>query len=259
MIIRHRTLILILLSCLLMLTACGEPHISQDALEATLVEQQSELDAVAEAIEMHKKATGKYPASLGELEIKNIPNVTLPAEYKSLRTASPHYELARDKSFFRLMYTVSDADDYNIYAASSYTSYDKQWQTGWNPERFVWLEIHHYGQLYQSHHTVQYLNLTVQSLMNAAANSTHPCRNFWEEWIAPTLGEGDVRKSYPTVPARGKISIYPAQDTETAYAFVTSEKTFHPMTKPLRIVTAVYQLESKSIGWQLQQTCDSSD
>ena len=259
MIFRLRTLFPILLSGLL--AACGDPHISQDDLEAALVKQQPKLDVLAVAIEKHKETTGDYPTTLSEIQIKSMPSVSLPAAYKSLRTALPQYELAREKSFFRLTYAVSDANDYNIYAASSYISYDKQWQVNWDPERFIWLEIRHYGQDYQGRHSARDLDLTVQSLMEATKNnSAYPCRNFWQEWVVSSLGQGGSgRESFPTVNDSGEVSIYPALDGEGAYAFVTTEKPYRPMTKPLRIVTAVYRLEDKSTGWELLQTCDSSE
>lgn len=253
----HQPLITIFL--LSLLAACSSPHISQEDLEAELVKQRPNFDKLIIAIEKYKQNKGTYPLTLSEFKIEDIPRISLPAEFKSLRADFPQYELSRDQSFYRLTYAVSDTDNDDIYAAAGYISYTKQWHINWDPEPFLWLEINHFGALYQSQHTGRYLDLTVQSLLNASLNSAHRCTNFWDEWLVKALGIGSDKPAFPVLSDKGNIKIYPAQDTGVAYAFITREKVFLPTHRAIPMVTGIYYSKNRSSGWQLLQTCVAQD
>lgn len=248
---------LFLISCL---SACSESHITQEELEAVMVKQQPKLNTLAIAIEKHKERTGKYPTKLSDVAIQQLPKIDLPVRYKSLKSVPPFYKLSRDKSFFRITYAVEDGDDYNVYAASSYSSLKKQWQSEWDPERFNWLEIQHYGNLYRQNREGRYLELTVQSLLGTARGSKGiTCTNFWHDRVVRSLGPSRDAQGYPILDEAAKVTVYETKTHKTAYAFVTTEHVYPPMKKSLQIISAVHRFDNKKNAWELLQACGASD
>lgn len=243
-----------------LLSGCDSPNISQDELEAALIKQQPHFNTLAQAIERHKERNGYYPTTLSDVSIEQIPDVTLPTKYKTLKAAQPQYELSRDKSFFRITYAVEDGDDYNVYAASSYSSLKKQWQTEWDPELFNWLEIQHYGKLYRQNRDRQHLDLTVQSLLDTARGyKGTTCNNFWHEWVIWSLGTGEGTKGYPPIDASAKVDVYEASADKYAYAFVVTEQAYPYIKNPLRIISEVHRFDEEKNAWELLQACGASD
>lgn len=241
------------------LAGCN-PAPSRGALEERVLAQQHSFAAVANLIEQHASAKGSYPSKLEEVENLAIPTVVLPEGFKSLRAAPTIYEVSRDRSFFRLTYGIYDTDDYALHASLSYLSLNKKWGPTQHLERFTHVEAARYGNQYKATRSRDSLTLAVMSLLDSAkSNSAHPCRNFWKDWVINSIGAGELKKHpLPKRPGIYETIVYETNEGQPAYAFQFKSKLFPPMTKPLMIVEAVYQMDPVGGDWAVVQQCDSS-
>lgn len=251
--------ILVCFLALITLVGC-KPAPSQGDLEAKVLTQQDTFALVANSIEQYHSAKGSYPSRLDEVENLIIPTVSLPEHFDSLRTAPISYEVSRDRSFFRITYGIHDLDDYNLHASLSYLSLNKKWEITRHLERLTHVEAAHYGNQYQKTFSRDYLVLAVQSLLDSAkSNSAYPCRNFWKDWVVEAIGSGELMKHpLPKPLAINETVMYVTKNRQPIYAFAFQSKLYPPMTKPLMIVEAVYQMDAVGNEWTLMQQCDSS-
>lgn len=247
-----------ILMVVVVLAGCGVNRPSQHELEMALSQQEPRFSAVIAKIEKYRSENGRYPSDLHAFGDAATPSVELPSQFKTLRTAPAQYEVARDHSFFRVTYGISDSEDYELHASSSYLSFEKQWKVGRHVERFPHVEAQYFGGRYQQGHSSESLSLTISSLIEAAkSNSAYPCRNLWADWVEKALGVGKPQSlMVPALPAAGETNIYVAEDTKLAYAITIDRKIFGPMKKPLPFVVGIYKLNRGN--WVLVQQCDSS-
>jgi hypothetical protein len=242
------------------LAGCGVSKPSQNELEMVLLQQELRFSAVIDKIEKYRTENGHYPSDLQAVSDVAFTSVDLPAQFKTLRTAPAHYEVARDRSFFRVTYGISDAEDYELHASSSYLSFENRWNIGHHVERFPHVEAKYFGARYQQGHSSESLSLTITSLLEAAtANSAYPCRNLWADWIEKALGAGAPQHlGSPSLPVVGETKFYTTRDNKAAYAVVIDRKIFSPMKTPLPFVVGIFEWRLENTAWAVVQRCDSS-
>jgi hypothetical protein len=242
------------------LAGCGVGKPSQSELEKILLQQAPSFSLLIEKIEKYRIENGRYPDDMPAAGIESPILVGLPENLKMFHSNPAHYEVARDRSFFRVTYGVNDPEDYDLYASSSYLSFEKEWKVGHYGERFPHVEAKYFGAQYQQSHSYNSLELAIFSLLEAAkSNSAYPCRNFWGDWVDKSLGIGALQSSsLPRVPVEGEVRIYAASDKKKSYAMAIDRKLFLNTKKPLPFVTGVYRLNKGGKKWMLVQQCDSS-
>lgn len=242
------------------LAGCGGGKPSQFELEKILLQQAPSFSLLIEKIEKYRTENGRYPDDMPAAGIESPILLALPENLKMFHTNPAHYEVARDRSFFRITYGVNDPEDYELHASSSYLSFEKEWKVGHYVERFPHTEAKYFGAQYQQSHSYNSLELAVSSLLEAAtSNSAYPCRNFWEGWVDESLGIGALQSSsLPKVPVEGQFRLYATSDKKKSYAMAIDRKLFHNANKPLPFVTGVYKLDKDGNKWVLMQQCDSS-
>lgn len=242
------------------LAGCGVNKPSQNELEMALLQQEPRFSAVIDKIEKYRTENGHYPIDLQAVSAVTFPSVDLPAHFKTLRTVPAQYEVARDRSFFRVTYGISDPEDYELHASSSYLSFENRWKIDRHVERFPHVEAQHFGARYQQGHSFESLSLTITSILEAAeANSAYPCRNLWADWIEKALGAGAPKHlGSPALPVIGETKFYATSDNRAAYAVVIDRKIFRPMKTPLPIVVGIYEWRKENTAWAVVRRCDSS-
>lgn len=245
------------LSSLLCLAGCGP---TQEELIVELRMQQAAFEQILVAIERYKDAKGAYPETLREVNGLVVPSITISLKSATLYSLPLKYEVSRNRDFFRVIYGISDKDDYELGATSSYLSTAKKWDTSSYIGPMHHVEARHYGTQYTASRSRKQLELAVLSLLDAAkANSAYPCRNFWQDWINKNIGTGEsANPALPNVGQGNESRMYVAENGEPVYGFVFAKRLYRPMTKSLSIVIAVYRFQGKNIGWKLVQACDSS-
>lgn len=249
-----------LLIAVIALAGCGASKPSQSDLESILRQQKQQFSVLIEKIEKNHSEKTQYPNDLNAIDAASIPSIALTEKHKTLRTTPAHYEVSRDHSFYRVTYGVSDSEDYEIHASSSYLSFEKDWKVGRYVERFPHVEANYFGSQYQQSHSYKFLELAVSSLLEAAkSNSDYPCRNLWGEWVDKALGVGMLKQlQFPDLPAAKEVRLYTTSDKKKTYAVAMDRKVFRNTKEPLTFVVAVYKLSSGSNNWVLVQQCDSS-
>lgn len=242
------------------LAGCGLNKPSHQELEVALRQQEAQFSTVIDKIEKYRSENGRYPDDLQTVGDTTISSVELPSKFKALRKSPLRYEVARDHSFFRVTYGISDPEDYELHASSSYLSLEKRWKVGRYFEPFPHVEAQYFGAQYQQDHSPESLSLTISSLLEATkSNSAYPCRNLWVDWIEKALGSGELQSlGFPALPVVGETKFYATKDPQAAYAVVIDRKIFSPVQKPLPFVIGIYQLSKRSTAWVLVQQCDSS-
>lgn len=242
------------------LAACGVNKPSPHELEMVLLQQEPQFSAVIDKIEKYRAENGHYPSDLQAVSGLALPTVELPSQFKTLCTTPAHYEVTRDRSFFRVTYVVSDAEDYELHVSSSYLSFENRWKVGHHVERFPHVEAQYFGTLYQQDQSSKSLSLTISSLLEAAkANSAYPCRNLWADWIEKALGAGEPQYlGSPALPVVGETKFYATRDNKDAYAVVIDRRIFSPMKTPLPFVVGIYEWRKGNAAWAVVQRCDSS-
>lgn len=242
------------------LAGCGVSKPSQHELEMVLLQQEPRFSAVIDKIEKYRAENGHYPSDLQAVSDVASPLVDLPSQFKTLRTAPAHYDVARDRSFFRLTYGISDTEDYELHASSSYLSFENGWKVGRHVERFPHVEAQYFGARYKQGHSSESLTLAISSLLEAAkANSALPCRNLWAEWIEKALGTGEPQYlGSPALPVVGETKFYATRDNKVVYAILVDRKIFSPMKTPLPFVVGIYEWRKGNTAWAAVQRCDSS-
>lgn len=240
------------------LAGCGVDKPSQHELEMALHQQEPRLSVLVDKIEKYRTDNGRYPSDLQAFGNATDATADLSSQFKTLRTAPAQYEVARDHSFFRLTYGLSDPEDYELHASSSYLSFEKRWHVDRYVERFPHVEAQYFGALYQQGHSPESLRLTIASLIEAStSNSAFPCRNLWAEWIDKALGAGEPQSILvPSLPGSGQTDVYATKNSELAYAIAIDRKIFGSMKKPLPFVVGIY--EKNKGNWELVKQCDAS-
>lgn len=249
-----------LLFVTLLLVGCEGNKPSKQDLEDLLLQQKSRFAAVSSLIEEYHREHGDYPSSLQTVGDGTTSSAILPTRgFESINAYSAVYEVARDRSFFRLTYAVGHKEDYELHASYSYLSFEDTWKLDQHIYRFPHIEAKYFGAQYQQDRSEKSLELTIASLLDAAkGNSAYPCRNLWAEWIEQALGEGEPQhRKAPPLPV-DRATLYSTKDNRVMYAIAVDQKVFGNMDKALLFVVGVFEWRRGSKDWALVQHCDAS-
>lgn len=245
-----------------LLSGCGDSGISRQELMRELEKQSPRFQFIVDSLDKHYEIHEKYPLSLSELNIDDVPPVLVLQEHSHVEPSGLKYSVARDRSFFRLSYGLTDTHRFSHgYTFASYSSPDRKWDYSTYLNSLPHVESRYYGALFAETRTTASLEMAVSSLLDAArGNATAlPCRNFWRSWVDTALGQGQGT-SYDFQHSPGlEARLYSSMDEGRSYMFLFRDKLFPPMTKPLSIVVAVYRTHSIESGeWVLHQQCGPS-
>lgn len=248
-----------LLFVTLLLVGCEGNKPSKQDLEDLLIQQESRFAAVSTLIERYRREHGDYPSSLQTVGDGARSAAILPTRgFESINADSAVYEVARDRSFFRLTYAVGDKEDYELHASYSYLSFEDTWKLDQHIYTFPHIEAKHFGAQYQQGRSAKSLELAIASILDAAkGNRAYPCLNLWPEWIEEALGKGEPQyRKAPLLPV-DQATLYASKDNRVIYAIAIDQKKFSNRDKPLRFVVGVYEWRRGSRSWALVQHCDS--
>jgi hypothetical protein len=244
------------------IAGCGisKVDISREELSQEVSRQQPQFQPIVTALEQYHGSQGRYPDSLKDLN-QPIPPVTTPKVRSTLAPWALHYEVARDRSFFRLAYGVEDKNDSELHAFGIYTSLKREWDFSGSPSPFTVLEARRYGERSRETGSHIDLDLAVQSLLDSVRKTNGPpCRNFWKPYVDNSIGMGQsTSRSFLDAPAYEGVRIFTSGDKKRTYAFLFRKQIYPPMTTALPIVVAIYRGNGgRDAEVTLQQVCDSS-